>query len=111
MVDGLAKLKAPDPAKAHGAWVYLVISIVAGVLSAARFDPATACLAGLAFLGVFLSASSLATYPRRWLGRFVAGLALVALCVATALVLGSNPMFLAYGAVAVFPAAAAIRPY
>lgn len=107
MVEGLAKLKAPDPAKAHGAWVYLVISIVAGVLSAARFDPATACLAGLAFLGVFLAASSLASYPKRWRGRFFAGLALVATCVASALLFGSNPLFLAYGAVAVFPAAAA----
>ncbi len=48
------KLKAPDPAKAHGAWVYLAISILAGVLSAARFDMLAAPLAYSAFPGLFV---------------------------------------------------------
>lgn len=101
------KLKAPDPARAHGAWVYLVISILAGVLSASRFDVLTALFAGLGFLGVFVAASSLARYPKRWIGRFALGLGIITACAAGGIACGADPMFLAYGAIAVFPAGAA----
>lgn len=107
MGDPGLKLKAPDPAKAHGAWVYLVISILAGVLCALRFDVWTALMAGLAFLGVFVIASAMASYPRRWKGRLAIGALIVAACAAGGLVFGADPLFLAYGAVAVFPAGAA----
>jgi hypothetical protein len=98
--------KAPDPARAHGAWVYLVVSILAGVMTAWRFDRLTALFGGVGFLGVFVTASSLARYPRRWVARFVIGLGIVALCAALGVAFGADPMFLAYGAIAVFPAGA-----
>ena len=107
MSEQLLKLKAPDPAKAHGAWVYLTISIVAGVLSAARFDMLTALLAGGAFLGVFVLTSAFAVYPRRWLPRSLVGLGILGLSIASGAAFSVQPMSLAYGAVAVFPAAAA----
>ena len=107
MSEHALKLKAPDPAKAHGAWVYLAISIVAGVLSAARFDMLTALLAGTAFLGVFVLSSAFAVYPRRWLSRLSTGLAILLISVSCGFALSLEPMSLAYGTVAVFPASAA----
>jgi len=107
MSEHALKLKAPDPAKAHGAWVYLGISILAGVLSAASFDMLTALLAGLAFLGVFVLSSAVAAHPRGWLLRFSIGLAILAASVAGGFAFSLEPLWLAYGAVAVFPAAAA----
>ncbi|MFM7299111.1 MAG: hypothetical protein ACKO4Q_18040 [Planctomycetota bacterium] len=107
MSEHALRLKAPDPAKAHGAWVYLAISILAGVLAAARFDMLTALLAGAAFLGVFVLSSAFAVYPRRWLPRFAIGLAILLASFAVGFALSLEPLSLAYGAVAVFPAAAA----
>lgn len=107
MSEHALKLKAPDPAKAHGAWVYLGISILAGVLSAASFDMLTALLAGTAFLGVFVLASAAAAPPRGRLPRIGIGLAILGASVAGGLAFSLEPLSLAYGAVAVFPAAAA----
>lgn len=106
MSEGL-RLKAPDPARAHGAWVYLFTSILAGMLAAAGFDFATALVSGLGFVGVFVMASAAANYPRRWKARSLSGLAVTVVCIGSGLALGANPMFLAYGAIAVPPAAAA----
>lgn len=100
------KLKAPDPARAHGAWVYLVISILAGVLTSARFDMSTAFFAGVGFLGVFVCASSFANPAVRNWKRFSIGLGIIATCALAGIASGADPMFLAYGAIAVFPAAA-----
>jgi hypothetical protein len=107
MSEHARKLKAPDPARAHGAWVYLVISILAGVLSAARYDMFAALLAGAAFLGVFVLAGAAAGYPKHWHARLAIGGAILAASLIAAVSATPDPSFLAYGAVAVFPAAAA----
>ena len=52
--------KVPDPARAHGAWVYLVLSVLAGVLSGAGGGLVPGLLAGVGFAGVFLCASAAA---------------------------------------------------
>ncbi|MCC7011000.1 MAG: hypothetical protein IT454_00445 [Planctomycetes bacterium] len=106
MSEHAHKLKAPDPARAHGAWVYLVISILAGVLTSARFDMSTAFFAGVAFLGVFVCASSFANPAARKWGRFAVGCAIIVACVVAGIATGADPMFLAYSAIAVFPAGA-----
>ena len=106
MSMGRSMPRAPDPARAHGAWVYLLVSILAGVLSAWRFDARAAACAGLAFLGVFVAASSLARAPERRAGRFGLGLGITGASAAAGVAGGADPAFLLYGLVAVFPAGA-----
>lgn len=107
MAGQVRRLRAPDPARAHGAWVYLGVSILAGVLSSARFDMFTALCGGTAFLGVFVGASSLARSPRPSWVRFALGAAIVAASAAGGVLSGADPRFLLYGTIAVFPAGAA----
>lgn len=99
--------RMPDPARAHGAWVYLIVSVLAGSLTAVREGFLPALLAGIGFAGVFLVASSLALGAVRGRRRFLVGLAVATLAPGLALVLGADPSFLAYGLIALAPAAAA----
>jgi hypothetical protein len=94
----------PDPARAHGAWVYLGVSVLAGALTEAGQGVAPALLVGLGYAGVFLLGSSVALRPGRWRGRFALGLVLALAGPGAALLLGADPAFLAYAALAVFPA-------
>jgi len=99
----------PDPARAHGAWVYLIVSILAGAMSVAGQGFLPALLAGLGYAGIFLLASSGALWPRpQWLRRAGAGLACAAGAPALALALDADPNFFAYALVAMFPAGAAV---
>lgn len=97
----------PDPARAHGAWVYLVLSIVAGGLTAARGGIWPALLGGLGFAGVFLVASTAALGPGERARRLLLGIPLALVPFALALVLGAAPIFFAYALVAIPPAALA----
>lgn len=101
--------RLPDPARAHGAWVYLVVSILAGALSVAGQGFLPALLAGFGYAGIFLLASAVAVYPRPgWRRRCAAGLSLAALAPLLALWLDADPNFFAYALVAMFPAGAAV---
>ena len=100
--------RAPDPARAHGAWVYLGVSILAGILSARAQGVTAALCAGLGFVGVFLVASGLAIHPHRWRKRFYGGLALTIVATGAGVLLAADPMYLAYSSVALFPAAASV---
>jgi len=97
----------PDPVKAHGAWVYLCVSILAGALTELGQGFLPAVFAGAGYAGVFLVASAFALWPGPWRRRFLIGLAFALLSPAVAIALGADPTFLAYGLVAVFPAGAA----
>ena len=97
----------PDPARAHGAWVYLIVSVLAGSLTAVRDGFLPALLAGIGFAGVFLVASSVALGVMRGWRRFVVGLAVATLAPSLALFLGADPSFFAYGLIALAPAAVA----
>lgn len=108
MSASLLRRRAPDPARAHGAWVYLFVSILAGLLSARGHGTTAALCAGLAFVGVFVFVSALAIRPRPWRARFVSGLAFAIAATATGLLLGADPMFLVYSMVAVFPIATSV---
>lgn len=99
---------APDPARAHGAWVYLLTSILAGAFSAGGRGTLAGLFAGLAFVGVFLVASAMAVYPRPWKRRFAIGIAIALGACGIGLLVGADPWFLVYSAVAVFPASAAV---
>jgi len=108
MSAGFLRRRSPDPARAHGAWVYLFVSILAGVLSARGHGTTAALCAGLAFVGVFVCVSGLAVRPKPWRLRFGAGLALAIGATGTGLLLGADPMFLVYAMVALFPVAASV---
>jgi hypothetical protein len=98
--------RMPDPVGAHGAWVYLALSILAGSLTALGTGFLPALLAGVGFAGVFLCASALALRGKPGMGKRLAkGLPLAILAPAVALYLGAQPTFLGYGVVAFFPAA------
>lgn len=96
----------PDPARAHGAWVFLILSVLAGSLTASSGGFLLAILAGLGFGGVFLLASAAAIRGRRgYLKRAIIGLLFSAFSPILAVALDANPLFLSHGAVAIFPAA------
>jgi hypothetical protein len=98
--------RMPDPARAHGAWVYLVVSILAGALTAIGQGFLPALLAGTGYAGVFLTASAAALGPGRWHKRFAIGVVLALVPPGLALLLGADPAFLAYAPIAAFPAGA-----
>ena len=108
MSESFLRRRSPDPARAHGAWVYLLVSVLAGVLSARGNGSIAALFAGLAFVGVFVFVGALAVRPRPWRLRFVSGLALAIAATLAGLLLGADPMFLVYGMVALFPIAASV---
>jgi hypothetical protein len=98
--------RVPDPAKAHGAWVYLVLSVLAGVLAAPGRGFLPALLVGLGFAGIFLCASALALVGKPdMLPRLATGAFLAIGGPGAALTLGASPSFFAFSLVALGPAA------
>jgi hypothetical protein len=84
--------RIPDPLRAHGAWVYLAVSILAGMLTVTPRGYAPAVLAGCGFVGVLVAVSSVATTGRRaGLGRLVVGSPLAIGSPLLALDLGAAP--------------------
>ncbi len=108
MSAGILRRHPPDPARAHGAWVYPIVSILAGVLSARGHGAIAALCAGLGFVGVFVCVSALAVRPEPWRLRFGSGLAFTIAARGTGLPLGADPMFLVYAMVALFPISASV---
>ena len=99
----------PDPLRAHGAWVYLIVSILAGVLTITGRGSVPALLAGSGFVGLFVLGSSLAIDGRRVvLGRLALGMPLTVGAPLLALGLGADPSFLLVSLFAIPPAAAAL---
>ncbi|MBW2493197.1 MAG: hypothetical protein JRE43_00455 [Deltaproteobacteria bacterium] len=100
--------RVPDPARAHGAWAYLILSILAGTLTATGRGFVPALLVGVGFAGVFLCASSAALVGKRGMAsRLAAGLLLAIVGPGTAVYLGASPSFFAFSLVAIAPAALA----
>ncbi len=95
----------PDPTKAHGAWVFLGLAVLAGVLTATGRGVLPALLAGLAFAGVFLASSGLSLRGSRRIRRVLTGTALAGGAAGSALFSGADPAFLSHALVAIFPAA------
>ncbi len=107
-MTALLARRIPDPARAHGAWVYLGVSVLAGALAVAGQGFVPALLAGLGYAGVFLLTSAAALVPRpTWRRRAVSGLLLATGAPWAAIAAGADPAFLAYALVALFPAALA----
>ncbi len=106
--DRAAKLlgKMPDPARMHGAWVYLIASILAGVLSSVGEGALPALLTGLGFAGIFVAASAFALKdPKKKFLRGFSGYLLAGLAPILALQAGADPRFFLYGFLAIPPAA------
>lgn len=96
--------KIPDPIRAHGAIVFLALSVLAGALSALGGGFVPALLAGVGFAGVFLIGSGLAIGIGRGWRRVAIGMALAVFAPLFAVDLGADPRFFAYGMLALFPA-------
>jgi len=104
----LVPRQLPDPLRAHGAWVYLAVSILAGAFTATGRGFGPALLAGAGFVGLFVLAGSLAVIPHRAaLARIAVGLPLSFGSPLLALALGADSSFLAVGLIATVPALAA----
>jgi hypothetical protein len=100
--------RVPDPAKAHGAWVYLILSILAGTLTATGRGFLPALMVGIGFAGAFLCTSALALVGKRGMaGRLITGLLLAVSGPGVALYLGASPSFFAFSLAALGPAALA----
>ena len=100
--------RIPDPARAHGAWAYLALSILAGPLTATGRGLLPATLVGVGFAGVFLCASAVALIGKRgMLARLSAGLLLAVVGPAIAIYLGAPSSFFAFSLAALAPAALA----
>jgi len=100
--------RVPDPAKAHGAWVYLILSILAGTLTATDRGFLPALMVGIGFAGAFLCTSALALVGKRGMaGRLITGLLLAVAGPGVALYLGASPSFFAFSLAALGPAALA----
>ncbi len=98
--------RMPDPARAHGAWVYLVLSVLAGVLTAIGKGFLPALLVGVGFAGVFVCASAVAILGKQGAkSRLAAGLSIAVVGPLLALYLGAPTSFLVFSAAALFPAA------
>ncbi len=95
----------PDPAKAHGAWVYLASSVLAGTLSAIGKGVLPALCVGLGFAGVCVVSSALALQPGARLRRAAVGTVFAVGAPALALGLGADPSFLRFSLVALLPVA------
>ena len=104
----LAPGRIPDPLRAHGAWVYLAVSIAAGTLTAGDRGYLPALLAGGAFAGAFVAAGSLAAVRRGVAVRRLA-LGLLVLIGSTYLAvrLGADRIFLPVSLLAAPPVVAA----
>ena len=90
----LAPGKIPDPLRAHGAWVYLIVSILAGALTAPGSGYGPALLAGGGLLGAFVTGSSLAAGGRRAVvARLALGLPLTIGALLLASRLGADRLF------------------
>jgi hypothetical protein len=100
--------QVPDPLRAHGAWVYLIVSILAGALAVDDRGVVPALLAGSGFVGVFVLAGSLAIFGRRRTRRrLTLGLLLTLGTPLLALGLGADPSFLVISLLALPPVAGA----
>lgn len=98
----------PDPARAHGAWVYLILSILAGTLTATDRGFLPALMVGVGFAGAFLCTSALALVRKRGMvSRLITGLLLAVAGPGIALYLGASPSFFAFSLAALGPAALA----
>lgn len=104
----LAELWQVDPMRAHGAWIYLFASIASGSLLGSQRAIELPMLVGTGFAGAYLVAAAIFVGVRRRTRQFLLGGSLMVVAPVGALVLGSEPRFLAVAALAALPAAAAV---
>ncbi len=94
--------------RAHGAWIYLFLSIGAGALVGTFRAVEPALLAGTGFAGAFLVLAAVHVGPRKKLRQLLLGTALTVFAPVLAVWLGAKPVFLFPAALTLLPACTAI---
>ena len=98
----------PNPSRAHGAWIYLFVSVTAGAIVGTEHGIEPAMLAGTGFIGAFLFVAALSAGARRKRRQLLTGASLAALAPLGALWLNADPSFLGVAALAGLSAVAAM---
>lgn len=100
--------RLPDPLRAHGVWVYLIVCVLAGTVLVADRGLVPALLAGGVFVGALVLVGAAATPRRRTvLTRLAVGLLSTLGSLLLALDLGADRSFLVVSLLALPPAVAA----
>jgi len=98
----------PDPMRAHGAWVYLFVSIAGGAMIGAARGVEPAMLVGTGFAGGFLGTAAVVVGARRRIRQFLVGWGVALMAPLVALYLGAEREFLAVTAIAGIAALTAV---
>lgn len=98
----------PNPSKAHGAWIYLFVSVVSGTLIGTEHGVEPAMLVGTGFIGAFLVIAALSAGARRKRRQLLTGASLAVLSPLGAMWLNADPRFLVVAALAAISAVVAI---
>jgi len=98
----------PDPTRAHGAWVYLFVSIGAGAMLGAARGVEPALLIGTGFAGGFLGTAAVVVGVQRRRRQLLVGFATALFAPLVALWLGAEREFLWVAASAAIVGVAAV---
>ncbi len=98
----------PNPARAHGAWIYLFASIASGALIGNEYGIESAMLVGTGFVGAFLVVAALSAGARGRRRQLLTGAGLAAIAPLCALGLNADPGFLRVAGLAALMALVAI---
>ena len=99
---------APDPVRAHGAWIFLFAAIGAGSMAGSRGRVEPALIVGTGFVGAFLCRAALAVGLRRKVRQLIVGAAVAILAHFAAHLLGAPSSYLYVAALATVPAVGAV---
>lgn len=97
-----------DPVRAHGAWIYIFLSVAAGSMLEAKHGVEPALLIGTSFVGAYLLVAALVVGLRRKRKQALIGAVLLVAAPPLALALGADSRFLVAAASAAVPALAAV---
>lgn len=97
-----------DPVRAHGAWIYIFVSVAAGSMLGSQRGVEPALLVGTGFVGAYLVTAALVMGVTCKRKQALVGTGLLAAAPLLALAIGADSKFLIPAACAALPALAAV---
>lgn len=107
MTDAMRHVRF-DPIRAHGAWIYIFLSVAAGSMLKAKHGVEPTLLVGTGFVGAYLLVAALVMGVRRKRKQALVGATLLLAAPLLALALGAETGFLAAAGSASIPAVTAV---